>query len=289
MDETNILVGLVIMAILFAITGIVLGAIAYNKAVGATIPSTIFIFRPGLEGKGVYTDWERLYNDLPQVPGPKQIYFDSTNNDGPIVIPNGLWDMTNVEWIAPISYEETRIHITTTAMFRNLGNLTGSLWLTYTDTTRPCMVFPSETNQAPITMNLQSGAAVSCSGNQPFVQVTGGVWTVFMGTMTAFIAGPCVQCSTNTANSGVFIFVDDNSSLQPNTLLGSGTFQVAKQSLTASVSPIQNITGTFIMYDAVSTNNMEYTPTVMANWSGTAPASVTEALDRIAAVIGPIP
>jgi hypothetical protein len=32
-----------------------------------------------------------------------------------------------------------------------------------------------------------------------------------------------------------------------------------------------------------------YTPAVIAHWNGTAPTTIAEALDRIAAFIGPIP
>lgn len=35
--------------------------------------------------------------------------------------------------------------------------------------------------------------------------------------------------------------------------------------------------------------NVNYTPAIVGNWSGTAPTSVANALDRIAAHVGPIP
>jgi hypothetical protein len=39
---------------------------------------------------------------------------------------------------------------------------------------------------------------------------------------------------------------------------------------------------------ANTAQNRAYTPAVLANWSGTAPTSIKNALDRIAAALGPI-
>lgn len=40
---------------------------------------------------------------------------------------------------------------------------------------------------------------------------------------------------------------------------------------------------------ASSSGGVSYTPASVAHWSGTAPATLQDALDRIAAMIGPIP
>lgn len=48
-------------------------------------------------------------------------------------------------------------------------------------------------------------------------------------------------------------------------------------------------TGTFMDMKSSDAINEAYEPAVLANWSGTAPTNVANALDRIAAKIGPIP
>ena len=48
-------------------------------------------------------------------------------------------------------------------------------------------------------------------------------------------------------------------------------------------------TGTLIQAPSSDAGNMSYQPSNLANWSGVAPTSVANALDRIAAKIGPIP
>ncbi len=40
--------------------------------------------------------------------------------------------------------------------------------------------------------------------------------------------------------------------------------------------------------EATDAGDVSYTPAVAANWSGTPPATVREAFDRIAAALGPI-
>lgn len=47
--------------------------------------------------------------------------------------------------------------------------------------------------------------------------------------------------------------------------------------------------GTTISYQYVTGGSVGYTPAVPANWSGSPPTTVQQALDRIAAMIGPIP
>jgi hypothetical protein len=98
--------------------------------------------------------------------------------------------------------------------------------------------------------------------------------------------------------------------------LGDGAHPIVKagtspgfcevNAVTVSTIEAAAITGGNVAFDASSNCNIPassavtllfeddsqfviYSPAVVANWSGTAPASVADALDRIAAKIGPIP
>jgi hypothetical protein len=48
-------------------------------------------------------------------------------------------------------------------------------------------------------------------------------------------------------------------------------------------------TGSGVSYQFVTPTSILYTPASSANWNGTPPTTVQQALDRIAAKIGPIP
>lgn len=48
-------------------------------------------------------------------------------------------------------------------------------------------------------------------------------------------------------------------------------------------------TGSGLSYQFISSQDVEYTPAVPGDWSGSPPTTIKEALDRIAAAIGPIP
>jgi len=304
-DKSDALaIGLGIIAILFGITGTVLGAIAYDKSVHAcnnetirimaTFTPRLFIYRPGFTGtetQGLFSDWNALYAAMSVVSGPKQLGFDAT--DGAITIPSSSnpWDMTSVEWITSIlltgtTSSRTTITIASGATFRNLANITGSLLIVYQDENRSAMVYPSADNGAHTSLTLRYGAALSCE-HQPFVQVNSGQFTLMLQHFSELISNPVIETTT----SGVtWILAEDTSTIATNVFSGAGQINVIKQSLTTSISTTQpNVTGTLSVLDNVSATTMNYVPAVLANWSGVAPSSVSDALDRIAATIGPVP
>jgi len=106
---------------------------------------------------------------------------------------------------------------------------------------------------------------------------------------------------TCDATAGVALSVDATAG-QAATVLASGnlgtgavglTLSGALSAFTGSVTDIpSSVTRAAgapppVLKSAAS--GLAYTPAVLANWSGTTPASVADALDRIAAKIGPIP
>lgn len=313
--EMNLALGIATMATLFAVAAIVVGSIALDKAVDASnnhsalvqtlakfTPRT-FIYRPGFNGplvQGLFSTWDALYPNLHLVPGPKTIFFDAS--DGLLTIPasDQVYDMTNVVWIAPnilFGLSPTRVVLTIAdgATLTNLTSISGSILVTYNHTTKPCMVRSVSTvpNPAPSSLNLSNGAAILCV-SQPFVQVQSGLFTLVMDNQAAIIPNtpvviPSLQSSTSAAGQGLMLWVGDGCTLPPNSLSGTGNIICVNQSLTATLSQTQpSAIGSLMFLDNVSANNMMYMPAVVGNWSGTAPSSVANALDRIAAQIGPI-
>jgi hypothetical protein len=55
-----------------------------------------------------------------------------------------------------------------------------------------------------------------------------------------------------------------------------------------AVGTVLTSTGSGVSYQFVTSASIAYVPAVLANWNGTAPTSIANALDRIAAAIGPI-
>lgn len=64
-------------------------------------PRTSFVYSPfsaaPFPEQNVYTDWATVVAAMATVFGPKNLVFES--NAGPISLPEGDWDMTDVEWI----------------------------------------------------------------------------------------------------------------------------------------------------------------------------------------------
>ncbi len=131
------------------------------------------------------------------------------------------------------------------------------------------------------------------NGNiQPVISVVGGV------SLTADMYG---QAQLSNGGVGATIAVDAASNAtigayDQSRLTAIGIFNIAVGgTVTIDISAETDIdpsyafvAGLTIVFKAKA-EQIEYTPTVLANWSGTAPASVADALDRIAAKITPIP
>jgi len=268
--------------------------------------TNLFTFRPNYTGPplfGLYTDWNLLYADIEKVQGLRSIFFDDT--DGNIIIPARAdpWDMENVSWTTPICIDNiasiyTIINISDGATFNHLCIIDGLLQINYQGTVGPAMIQDPTSpppNSSASSLLLRNGANIICSGSQPFVQILSNGFLVLMdfGAQLNLGGSSTYEIFDTSSTSGALqIIVGYISSIQNNSVRGTGNINAIKNDLTSSISTFQPNASLISYDDNVSANAMQYVPTNLADWSGIAPSSLQDALDRIAAFIatniGPI-
>lgn len=120
----------------------------------------------------------------------------------------------------------------------------------------------------------------SSGGTQPLVSIGNG--TAMTGTLAneTTLVGKAIVTAAGTA----LALILNESSIPAGTITAAGALQITADS-TSTVDASYAASTT----DSANSAVVSYTPAVVANWNGTAPTSVANALDRIAAKIGPIP
>jgi hypothetical protein len=103
--------------------------------------------------------------------------------------------------------------------------------------------------------------------------------------------GPIINLNGNDGAVGVQIFAGPAGGLQDGWLTGGGpgSFGLDIRGIDARIPLIPGYTGNpLTAVNSCQAFNLLYTPAVVGDWSGTPPTDVANALDRIAAAIGPI-
>jgi len=141
---------------------------------------------------------------------------------------------------------------------------------------------------------LTNGVNIICTGSQPFVKINTNNYACIMDFAT-LLNGNNVSTYEifDSSTSGYFqIIVGYLSNIRDNVVRGTGPVNLTKMDLTANISTIQPNAPLINYNDNVAAGSMVYIPSNVANWNGTAPNTVSDALDRIAAFIatniGPI-
>lgn len=193
--------------------------------------SNHFVFRPGgVQADNVFTNWADLVAALPTVQGWKTIEFDgSLIFPANIVIPTGIWDMTETEWFGfsnPTNVLPPQRYIVETndSQFPNLRTISGEIQVNNTNTTVPMITLPATGQQ----MELGSGAMgafpiINNIGTRPFIDasaLTGGAQLLLR--MTANIQGTSPAIDFGAATGFRFIFgLFDQSNINAGMIVGT--------------------------------------------------------------------
>lgn len=130
-------------------------------------------------------------------------------------------------------------------------------------------------------------AQVNCTGTQPFISDDDTSLSVSMKDQ-AFLTGSTPVIHFGATADGFFKMYDQSKIALLSSLdltAGAAVTITADSGVTLSSPAPAGITITFVD----NAFQMVYTPTTLADWSGTSPTSIGDALDRIAAKITPIP
>lgn len=249
-----------------------------------------YIFNPNAPQTDTsFSDWDALLAILQSLPGIKQILIP---NAPPLIqIPVGIYNMTDIYIsgetpLAAIGIDDVQ--------FQNLlgiSNLSVSVGATFANAV-PSFVFNDGANH--VLSCERVGFVVGAFAAAPIFEVSAGTSFGINAFHSAFLsANPAVPVfaidATSTLIAPVFSGVRGNNWGGPP---GSDPFAV----VVPGGAFVLNLTTGDIFW---STNNPagptvvnrgdDYEEAVLANWNAVAPLNVKNALDRIAAHVGPIP
>lgn len=244
--------------------------------------TAVFVFQPGgVAGANVYTDWPSLMAAVGAVAGVKTVEIDATI--AAAQVPAGTWNVDGVEFRnrqtanagttlltflqgAVFAFEELRIN----GLLQFVNTSTNPVVVSTTGVVIRCQF---------------SGSIVCNAGAAPFFQVSGGTNVLFL-TNQGFIGDSTHAVVTVDAGQNLVVSIPADGGANAGSIVGAGSILAVLSSdsqFQAQTVTTQNL---LIRSDA---KRESYTAAVVANWSGTNPTSVANALDRIAAKITPIP
>lgn len=251
-------------------------------------PETNLIFDPagiGPVAPNVFSDWEKLYEQFLLVPGEVKIFFP-----GPASIPAGTYDMQrrglmvgpfSEFGLPPVVSLEPGVVLENMAILESIElRQTGpdpSIVLVddeqlilfkgarLSSTAGPVVSLEGSVTPAQVTL-IFGGAITGASGGAPVAIPAGNqglvVSLVISGVYDGSVSGP--------ATAVLILVVDANQQVPPPPTL-------------------PGFAGTVVLNLFDDASLIGYSAAVGADWGGSPPATVAEALDRIAAALGPIP
>jgi hypothetical protein len=250
---------------------------------GSTLARSLeyaFVFRPGgVAGGTVYTTEASVKAAMALVAGPKLLQVDSSLAPAIFALP--AWAATGVTVMGT--------DFNTTLQFQGPASIDAD------DLTLQSITVEAH-GPAPVWIP-PSGAAIlklddsflqSVAGAAPFLRQTaaGGTAQIIFDNLSQL--GDGVHAAVTVDLGATISFTLANSSTTvANALTGAGTAIVGLNS--DSTIQLPQGVGTLTIIQNSIAANVAYAPAVLANWSGVAPTSVANALDRIAAKITPIP
>jgi hypothetical protein len=271
-----------------------LALLAMGSGGGADATAYAFVYRPGgVADKNVYTTWPALYVALSAVQGDKLVQVDDSIVS-PAVVPAGTYDLDGVTFdgISSFATDSGGAALTfDSGAVINAGtlNFTGKLQISYGGATPLITVGAGKQGN----YYFHEGCFVACTGAGAFIEAGAGAEAlVSVNEGGQFGDGTHAVFTSVGASSFCGVGMFDSSTLAANATAQSLGGDVAVGYVDAATVTLPQGAGVTVTMLSEA-ENTEYTASVVANWSGTNPTSVANALDRIAAWIaahgGPIP
>lgn len=226
------------------------GSVAYNTVneqlqisdglgwhnIPATPIGSRLVFRPNYTGSnvsGIYGSWQELYNDLIKIDGSRYIQFDNSliPNNVPIVIPPGIWDMTDTTWFGPLCSLLpppdlfVKINISDGATINGLCSIDGLLTVTYFGTTQAAITVNQLPSDKHVNLIITNGASINLGGTQPFLELQSGFYEIVLLFSGQLNGSGVVSIASGTQ---FIVAMGTYSSLSDNSLVGSGTYLVIR-------------------------------------------------------------
>jgi hypothetical protein len=252
----------------------------FNK-IGGQGP--VFVFRPGgVQSSNVFTSWATMMAGVNATQGPTTIFIDDSIVS-PAVVPAGTWNMSNVTVVGA----ENNANEFATLNFAQNAKITFSfLALNFLEIQSVGSAVVSTISSVSVLVATQTSINISSNTQAFFEVLNGGLLSV---TQMGGNFGDNVHNLFKIDAGGVFVYSGSlGADLEGTAVGGAGAAAGAAGTFTSDcIAHAASQGGTWTQ--ASSASNEGYAATTVANWSGTNPSSVANALDRIAAKITPIP
>jgi len=254
-----------------------------------------FIFDPNAtsdEDGTVFSDWQSMLGNISSIPGIKEIIIPGTVGSSiPTVIPPGNYDMTDIVLTGDNAFSAIEIN---DAVFENLQSIS------------QLSVFVGQTAANSVPSFQISGGSAYVLTLDRVILAASPLATAPMFRVSGVSGALISPVNSTFASAGVPVFdVLDTSAVTLNQPAGAGAGNNygggpgSAAFFSVAVGASFTITG-FSAGDVYFASNQlpgvatvtfasDYEPAVLADWSGIQPLSIKNALDRIAAAIGPIP
>jgi hypothetical protein len=266
---------------------------------GAGASSLVFladgiIFRPGGVSLGnVFATWAEIKAVIAVTSGALTVLVDDSL--APAVVSAGVTDcQSRVTFTSAFQHElpsTVKLLLPDGAILKDVRAINGFLTVVTEGTTAPNFQFTPDRS-----LSLVDGGVISNVGTQPVIRLAANAFFVITLAEASIFSnptpgsGPLIDLSAPGAQAVIFI-VTGSGFTTDNTVTGvAGTTAIFQFDASLGNFPTNpGFTGTtqkFVLDDALF---MSYTPAVLANWNGLAPTSTANALDRLAAKVGPVP
>jgi hypothetical protein len=255
--------------------------------------ATGIIFRPGTPSStgNIVATWAEVQAAIAATNGALNVFVDSSI--APAVVDVGVTDFQGRVFLRAASTVLTpapmQLDVPDGAVLQDLAGILFSLLVVLHGTTGPTLKFTKA-----VSFGVFGGAVLDNQGTVPAIEVDPTlpilVLSAIVGGRMSATGAPIV----NVPNPGQqLILTEFTAAAMTGASFATGPvgaglqiiFDASIQSLPSTPGWLGGI-GLSPLDQAV---HMQYQPAILANWSGVQPTSVADALDRIAAKIGPIP
>lgn len=254
-----------------------------------------FVFQPGgtnrrlSEGAAIYTNFATLYADFTASTAVrKEILLDDAFS-ATVTIPAGSYNLNGGKLVGRYStrtMQEGQVMVS----FPSGVTITNMAEVENIAVNHPAgvgtpIVYGSGTTVAPVIRR----CLFTCPTGNPLISITNGTTCNFHVLDRSFI-GQGQVVFTMAANTSIGFRLGGNSIINDDVILGDATTTCTGVNADAGSKINQaqsNFAGTGSFADNAASDVM-YVATSSANWNGTPPNTVADALDRIASALGPI-
>jgi hypothetical protein len=250
------------------------------------------VWKPGVPSSGnVVATWEEVQNAIAAVSGALNVFVNSSV--APAIVGQGITNCFGRVTFRAGASEYTTVPsslmtLPDGAILLDPGQLAFGVSVILQGTAQPNLQFSNIRQFAVV-----AGSSLENQGTQPAVRVSpGSAFILALVLGSTFTPNPSAAIElTDPSSTGIIASFTGGKFTGNNVVVGpvGSTLIIAYDAGVDALPTNPGFLGTVVPNEVDSASFMKYSPSNLANWSGTAPSSVADALDRIAAHVGPIP